>query len=421
MPGHVFLSYSHVDSDYVERLATYLTEAQIPVWFDTKLPSGERWTQFISEKINQCAAMAVVMTPEAERSNWVEIEILRAQFLNKPIMPLLLRGPCFFILSQLQYHLVSPKTMPDRAYVELLRAHVGAQGSSAPVVPHNLPRARDAVEAARRAWGPDDPRTIDARRALASQLFDAGDVAEAVHELRSVVFDQDRIFGPTHPESLRSRLLLARYLHTAKDFFEARWRLDDLVRDLAALRGPGHVDTLAPLRTLAQAIGDDGQPAEAAVLLADVATDSSAALGRDSPETLQTRHLRGHYLMEAGLWVEAISELRGVVAARSKLLSRSDPDTLESSHLLGQALGEHNELAEAIDILDDVVSRRRKVLGDRDSATLLSRLVYCDTLRRAGRKREAARQVRNLLADVVSTLGANHPYAVAANRIRDSL
>jgi TIR domain len=121
--GHVFISYSHgSDGAYVEQMAAYLERAGVPVWFDKEIVRGDQWTRVVREKIDTCAAFVVVMTPEAERSDWVDKEIDRAILMARPIVPLLLRGQRFFTLGNVQYEDVTDSAMPGAGFVSRLRA-----------------------------------------------------------------------------------------------------------------------------------------------------------------------------------------------------------------------------------------------------------------------------------------------------------
>jgi hypothetical protein len=61
------------------------------------------------------------MTPDAERSTWVEREIRRAEIGMKPIMPVLLDGPCLFGLAHLQHEDVRGGTLPGADFFDTLR------------------------------------------------------------------------------------------------------------------------------------------------------------------------------------------------------------------------------------------------------------------------------------------------------------
>jgi hypothetical protein len=123
----VFISFSHRrDGEYVQRLAAFLTEAGVPAWFDQKIPTGDRWATVIRDHIDTCAALIVVMTPEAEKSDWVSREIEHAEKKGKPILPLLLRGKPFFSLANIQYEAVVDGAMPGPEFVRRLSDLVSA-------------------------------------------------------------------------------------------------------------------------------------------------------------------------------------------------------------------------------------------------------------------------------------------------------
>jgi hypothetical protein len=121
--GHVFISYSRTgDGAYVRQLADHLHENGIPVWYDREIIHGDRWTTVIRDKIDTCVAFVVVMTPDAERSEWVDIEIAEARHADRPILPLLLRGQRFFTLANVQYQDVTDGRMPGPSFTAALRA-----------------------------------------------------------------------------------------------------------------------------------------------------------------------------------------------------------------------------------------------------------------------------------------------------------
>ena len=249
--GHVFISYSHQqDSPYVQRLATHLTTAGLPVWYDKEIVHGDRWTNVIREMIDTCAAFIVVMTPDGEKSNWVDLEVARAFRMQRPILPLLLRGDVFFTLANVQYQDVSDGGMPGRAFTATLRT----------LVP--LPRQPSA-----------DPALIEDlqhRHRHAHDVGEAGDWAEAVRLFRDLVADRTRLLGPDHPDTLTSRHDLALSAGRGGDPADAVRLYRDLVADRTRLLGPDHPDTLASRHQLANNVGKSGDRAEAIRLLRDL-------------------------------------------------------------------------------------------------------------------------------------------------------
>jgi serine/threonine protein kinase len=112
-PTHVFISYSRQDSSYIDKLRPYLQANGLIVWSDHQIEHGEQWFNQINDAIKTCAAFLVVMSPEAEQSEWVQKEVLLAKRYQKPIYPILLRGDEFPILIDVQFASVLDGKLPD--------------------------------------------------------------------------------------------------------------------------------------------------------------------------------------------------------------------------------------------------------------------------------------------------------------------
>ncbi len=126
-PQHLFISYSHGDTDYVDRLHSTIRHNGFEVWFDDAIEHGDQWFNQINTAIKTCAAFLVIMTPAAEQSEWVQKEILLAKRYQKPIFPLLLAGEEFPILIDIQYADVRDQTLPDSDFYRRLRRTVFGQ------------------------------------------------------------------------------------------------------------------------------------------------------------------------------------------------------------------------------------------------------------------------------------------------------
>ena len=100
---HIFISYSHQNRHYAHHLVEVLEKRGFQVWFDEHINYGLRWFKEITKAIRDSAAVLVIMTPEAEQSEWVEKEILLAKKHDKPIFPILLDGDGFDIFINEQY------------------------------------------------------------------------------------------------------------------------------------------------------------------------------------------------------------------------------------------------------------------------------------------------------------------------------
>jgi hypothetical protein len=141
--GDIFLSYARTDQAYVRKLMEYLRGHGLSVWADDRIDYGDRWWRTIVANLRNCVALVVVMTPDSEKSKWVEGEIMFADELEKPIYPILLKGSRFPLLIGMQYHDVTDRSMPPSDFVDALRR---ASGEASPGTQRN---ARDQVQRTR--------------------------------------------------------------------------------------------------------------------------------------------------------------------------------------------------------------------------------------------------------------------------------
>lgn len=91
MSNHIFISYSHDDSDFVNKLANDLLDHHYDVWMDTlNLPGGVKWKDDIMAAVDDCAYFLVVWSANMEGSGFSRKEVDRALSGNKKIIPLML-------------------------------------------------------------------------------------------------------------------------------------------------------------------------------------------------------------------------------------------------------------------------------------------------------------------------------------------
>jgi formylglycine-generating enzyme required for sulfatase activity len=104
----VFVSYSHRDTEFAQRLIADLQQAGHAVWIDVnELKGGDEWVKAISEGIINSYAFIVVVTPHALESKWVQDEILWAKQRERLIIPVILDASAmnatgFFALNRYQ-------------------------------------------------------------------------------------------------------------------------------------------------------------------------------------------------------------------------------------------------------------------------------------------------------------------------------
>lgn len=95
--GTVFISYSHSDKKFVDRLAAHLSRDGITFWLDEKeILVGDIIDRAISEGIQKNSLFLVVLTPTSITSKWVQRELDEAAHEavegGKIILPIVAKG-----------------------------------------------------------------------------------------------------------------------------------------------------------------------------------------------------------------------------------------------------------------------------------------------------------------------------------------
>jgi formylglycine-generating enzyme required for sulfatase activity len=142
----VFISYGHQDSAYARALAEDLRGRGIDAWMDDRIDFGDRWWRKIVSRLRACSAFVVVMTPEAEESEWVEREVHLALREKKPIIPLCLQGEGFALLITIQYVNVRDGRLPPPRFYRLLDTALGRPAEPEIAEPVERPARSEAVE-----------------------------------------------------------------------------------------------------------------------------------------------------------------------------------------------------------------------------------------------------------------------------------
>lgn len=104
-PPTVFLSYARPDEAFATRLANNLLKQQIDVWLDVyRLEPGKSWARQISEALDACQIMLLVLSPTSVASENVDDEWNYYLDQKKPTVAVL-HQPCKlpYRLSKLHY------------------------------------------------------------------------------------------------------------------------------------------------------------------------------------------------------------------------------------------------------------------------------------------------------------------------------
>ncbi len=72
--AEVFLSYAREDRARAEQVAQGLAAAGIDVFWDSEIPPGQTWADYIENKLAQCKALIVLWSEHSTKSQWVREE-----------------------------------------------------------------------------------------------------------------------------------------------------------------------------------------------------------------------------------------------------------------------------------------------------------------------------------------------------------
>lgn len=146
--SHIFISYSHKDTEYAHRLAAVLQDKGFAVWIDERLDYGSQWPHEIQKQLDSCYAFIVIMSPRSFASEWVQSELQRAKRKLKPVLPVLLEGDePWLSVESTQYYDVRGGKLPDARFFSVLTklasvSQVGEASTSGPEVTHDFPPAK---------------------------------------------------------------------------------------------------------------------------------------------------------------------------------------------------------------------------------------------------------------------------------------
>lgn len=125
MAGYVFVSFAREDIEDVSKLVNFLRGEGIETWYDANLVPGRRFDEEIEQRIAQCAAFVVVMTPAALASAWVHDELDCAKENDRELMPILLEGKKLKGLGPIHCEHLQRGENPSPLFVARLRSLVG--------------------------------------------------------------------------------------------------------------------------------------------------------------------------------------------------------------------------------------------------------------------------------------------------------
>jgi hypothetical protein len=76
LPSELFLSHATPDRTFVDRLVSTLRGHGIPVWYSvTNIVGAQQWHDEIGRALDRCDWFALILSPSALKSKWVDREL----------------------------------------------------------------------------------------------------------------------------------------------------------------------------------------------------------------------------------------------------------------------------------------------------------------------------------------------------------
>lgn len=182
----LFISYAREDKARADQVAQGLAAQGLDVFWDSEIPPGQTWADYIEEKLSNSAAVIVLWSEHSTKSHWVREEARMGRERGKLIPAALDRSPPPFGFAEVQSADLSSWTgqpnHPDwERFVAAVKSAVArrGQGGAAPRPTPPPPQPQPTIQP---AWSTPDAAPADARPAAPARnwaVWAVGGVAVA--------------------------------------------------------------------------------------------------------------------------------------------------------------------------------------------------------------------------------------------------
>jgi CHAT domain-containing protein/Tfp pilus assembly protein PilF len=293
----------------------------------------------------------------------------------------------------------------------------------------------NALRIAKLAYGENDWRTGDARRARQKTtqlqklsredraallqakkanaqvliLYRAGKFTEGIAFARQAVESRERVLGPDHPDTAQGLNNLA-VLYEAQGNFAAAEPLKLRVLKITEKAlGPNHPHTAISLNNLAELYQVQGNYAAAEPLYERALAIKKKVLGPDHPDTAVSLNNLAELCQIQGNYAAAEPLYERALAIRQKALGPDHPDTAQGLNNLAALYRVQGNYAAAEPLYKRALSTWEKVLGPDHPNTALSLNNLAALYRVQGNYKAAEPLYQRALAIRQKALGPDHP------------
>ncbi|HTX77036.1 MAG TPA: serine/threonine-protein kinase, partial [Terracidiphilus sp.] len=250
-----------------------------------------------------------------------------------------------------------PNTKPDpdlkvRTALDRAAARIGGKFAGQPEVEAAIrdtmgqtyqdlglyPEARKQLEQAldlyRRAWGGNNPKTLETMSRVGSIAELQGKYPEAEAFLSRALPMQRRVLGPEHPDTLLSMNHLAVVYYDEGRYAQAEALHSQILEIRRRVLGPENIETLGSMNDLAVIYDDEGKYPQAEALQSRVLEIRRRVLGPEHPDTLASMQNLAHIYDHEGRLAQAEALHSQSLEIKRRVLGPEHPDTMISMNNL---------------------------------------------------------------------------------------
>ncbi|MFE3100531.1 tetratricopeptide repeat protein [Nocardia tengchongensis] len=252
-------------------------------------------------------------------------------------------------------------------------------------------------------------------RALAQRIWAFRHLVEVADPIRAIsvgtplVEDLERCWGATHPQSHDTRTSLASAMYRAGRLDDALALAEQSLADSEVLLGPRHLSTLKSRDLVASFYTDAGKMHQAIAYAANILTTFEQARGHDHLETLTACHSLAGVYKAAGLIDKALVLAQRATAGRARLLGPDHYNTLRSQMLLANIYRAAGQPATAVELHLQTLAIWKRTLGEDHPEALITRSHLAEAYRTAGRYQDALRLNESLVKANATLFHPDHP------------
>jgi len=326
----------------------------------------------------------------------------------------------------------SPSTKPDpelkvRTALDRAAARIGGKFAGQPEVEANIrstmgqsyedlglfPEARNQFERAldlyRRAFGGNNPRTLEAMSRLGNIAEIQGKYPEAETVLSRTLPIQRRVLGPEHPDTLLSMNHLANVYYYEGKYPQAEALHSQILEIRRRVLGPDNIETLGSMSNLASVFDEAGKYPQAESLDLQVLEMRRRVLGTEHPDTLASMQNLAHVYDHEGRLAQAEELHSQSLEIKRRVLGPEHPDTLVSMNNLANVYLEEGKYPQAEALYGRELEIQRRVIGPEHSYTLMSMGNLAAIYLEEGKYPQAEELQSQSFEVARRTLGPEHP------------